>query len=194
MMSASPLPLPASSAAVNGPPAPAPAAASSPAAEAFARFLAASEVQEVQAAYVEVVAAAGFDPDKPVSLRQLAPALAPQLPHRSRQLLAVLEARRARPEYLAAKKCVHGTGRGSLGAVVVGAGPVGLRTAIELTLLGVKVEVFEARERFSRLQVLHLWEWIECDLVELGVKLIDPSVFATAAAPSSSYLSGAQCS
>lgn len=38
-------------------------------------------------------------------------------------------------------------------AVIVGGGPVGLRTAIELAMLGCDVEVLEARERFTRLQV-----------------------------------------
>ena len=62
--------------------------------------------------------------------------------------------------------------------VIVGAGPVGLRCAIELATLGARVEVLESRERYSRLQVLHLWEWIETDLISMGVKLLDPSIFA----------------
>ena len=32
----------------------------------------------------------------------------------------------------------------------------------------------------SRLQVLHLWDWVEVDLIELGIKNIDPSIFAAA--------------
>ena len=106
--------------------------------------------------------------------------LAPQLPHRSRQLLTTLEARLGRPEYEAsrARRRVGGA-RSSLGVVVVGAGPVGLRAAIELRLLGADVEVLEARDRFARLQVLHLWEWVEADLTDLGIKVIDPSIFAT---------------
>ena len=39
--------------------------------------------------------------------------------------------------------------------------------------------MLEQREGFSRLQVLHLWDWVEADLIELGIKFIDPSVFAT---------------
>ena len=56
-----------------------------------------------------------------------------------------------------------------------------MRCAIELALLGVSVEVLEAREAFSRLQVLHLWDWVEMDLVDLGFKHIDASIFAAAA-------------
>ena len=40
------------------------------------------------------------------------------------------------------------------------------------------MEVLEARDHFSRLQVLHLWDWVEADLIELGIKIIDPSIFA----------------
>ena len=31
----------------------------------------------------------------------------------------------------------------------------------------------------SSLNVLHLWDFVEYDLIELGVKLLDPSVFAS---------------
>ena len=37
----------------------------------------------------------------------------------------------------------------------------------------------ESRTRFTRMNVLHLWEWVEADLVELGVKLVDQSIFST---------------
>lgn len=159
-------------------PAPAPAAPASPAAEAFSRFLAAAEAADVQSAFDDVCSHLGLA--KKSSLTKLSPLLAPQLPHRSRQLLTTLEARLGRPEYEAsrARRRVGGA-RSSLGVVVVGAGPVGLRAAIELRLLGADVEVLEARDRFARLQVLHLWEWVEADLTDLGIKVIDPSIFAT---------------
>ena len=48
----------------------------------------------------------------------------------------------------------------------VPSGPIGLRCAIELSLLGVTVHVLEARRSFSRLQVLHLWDWVELDLID----------------------------
>ena len=38
----------------------------------------------------------------------------------------------------------------------------------------------ESRAKFVRLNVLHLWEWVEADLIELGIKALDPSVFAAA--------------
>ena len=55
--------------------------------------------------------------------------------------------------------------------MVLGGGPIGLRAAIELALCGVSVHLVESRDAFVRLNVLHLWEWVEADLVELGLKV-----------------------
>jgi len=49
-----------------------------------------------------------------------------------------------------------------------GAGPVGLRCAIQLALLGAEVSVIERREKFTRYNILHLWDWITVDLLSLG--------------------------
>lgn len=54
--------------------------------------------------------------------------------------------------------------------LVLGAGPCGLRTAIELSLLGSQVVLVEKRESFSRNNVLHLWPFSICDLRGLGAK------------------------
>ena len=58
-----------------------------------------------------------------------------------------------------------------LKAVVIGAGPCGLRTAIELALLGAEVIVVEKRDSFSRNNVLHLWPFLIVDLKNLGAKI-----------------------
>lgn len=57
-----------------------------------------------------------------------------------------------------------------LQCLVLGAGPCGLRTAIELSLLGAEVVVLEKRETFSRNNVLHLWPFTIYDLRSLGAK------------------------
>ncbi|XP_031626960.1 F-actin-monooxygenase Mical isoform X5 [Contarinia nasturtii] len=54
--------------------------------------------------------------------------------------------------------------------LVIGAGPCGLRTAIEAQLLGAKVVLIEKRDRFSRNNVLHLWPFLITDLRNLGAK------------------------
>lgn len=53
---------------------------------------------------------------------------------------------------------------------IVGAGPVGLRLAIDCMLLGADVVVVEKRESFSRNNVLHLWPFSIEDLRQLGAK------------------------
>ncbi|MED6291110.1 Protein-methionine sulfoxide oxidase mical2b, partial [Characodon lateralis] len=54
--------------------------------------------------------------------------------------------------------------------LIIGGGPCGLRTAIELVLLGCKVVVIEKRDTFSRNNVLHLWPYTIHDLRALGAK------------------------
>lgn len=54
--------------------------------------------------------------------------------------------------------------------LVIGAGPCGLRTAIECALLGARVVLVEKRDSFSRNNVLHLWPYLITDLKNLGAK------------------------
>ncbi|CAF1239679.1 unnamed protein product, partial [Didymodactylos carnosus] len=53
---------------------------------------------------------------------------------------------------------------------IIGAGPCGLRLAIECALLGARCIVVEKRDRFSRHNVLHLWRYVITDLKNLGAK------------------------
>ena len=71
----------------------------------------------------------------------------------------------------AAHKC-YSRGKACAGqrVLVIGAGPCGLRTAIEAQFLGAKVVVLEKRDRFSRNNVLHLWPYNIHDLRGLGAK------------------------
>ncbi|XP_041351912.1 F-actin-monooxygenase MICAL3-like isoform X2 [Gigantopelta aegis] len=54
--------------------------------------------------------------------------------------------------------------------LVIGAGPCGLRIAIEVAFLGGRAVVVEKRDRFSRNNVLHLWPFLITDLKNLGAK------------------------
>ncbi|XP_041052876.1 F-actin-monooxygenase MICAL2 isoform X2 [Carcharodon carcharias] len=54
--------------------------------------------------------------------------------------------------------------------LIIGAGPCGLRTGIELAFLGCKVVVIEKRETFARNNVLHLWPYTIQDLRSLAAK------------------------
>lgn len=55
--------------------------------------------------------------------------------------------------------------------LIIGGGPCGLRTAIELQLLGASnVVVVEKRDRYSRNNVLHLWPFVIADLKQMAGK------------------------
>ncbi|XP_068004064.1 F-actin-monooxygenase MICAL2 isoform X2 [Melanerpes formicivorus] len=75
-----------------------------------------------------------------------------------------LDKRASHKEYKRAKSCMNTK------CLIIGGGPCGLRTAIELAFLGAKVVVVEKRDTFSRNNVLHLWPFTIHDLRGLGAK------------------------
>ncbi|XP_060914055.1 F-actin-monooxygenase mical1 isoform X1 [Labrus mixtus] len=83
---------------------------------------------------------------------------------KAKDLWKKLDKRAVHQEYQQGKACAKNK------CLVLGAGPCGLRTAIELSLLGAQVVVLEKRESFSRNNVLHLWPYTICDLRGLGAK------------------------
>uniref|UniRef100_A0A674F4M4 F-actin monooxygenase n=1 Tax=Salmo trutta TaxID=8032 RepID=A0A674F4M4_SALTR len=83
---------------------------------------------------------------------------------RAKALWTKLDKRTCHKEYKRGQACV-GTK-----CLIIGGGPCGLRTAIELALLGAKVVVIEKRDTFSRNNVLHLWPYTIHDLKGLGAK------------------------
>ncbi|CAL8353350.1 unnamed protein product [Merluccius merluccius] len=82
----------------------------------------------------------------------------------AKALWSKLDKRIAHKEYKKGQACM-GTK-----CLVIGGGPCGLRTAIELALMGSKVVVIEKRDSFSRNNVLHLWPFTIHDLRGLGAK------------------------
>uniref|UniRef100_A0A8C5HP96 F-actin monooxygenase n=1 Tax=Gouania willdenowi TaxID=441366 RepID=A0A8C5HP96_GOUWI len=83
---------------------------------------------------------------------------------RSNALWAKLERRAVQHERLGRGACTDTT------CVVIGAGPCGLRTAVELSFMGARVVLLEKRDSFSRNNVLHLWPFTIHDLRSLGAK------------------------
>ncbi|KAG9338128.1 hypothetical protein JZ751_027099, partial [Albula glossodonta] len=83
---------------------------------------------------------------------------------KAKALWSKLDKRAVHKEYKKGKAC-SGTK-----CLIIGGGPCGLRTAIELALLGAKVVVIEKRDTFSRNNVLHLWPYTIHDLRGLGAK------------------------
>ncbi|XP_022109073.1 F-actin-methionine sulfoxide oxidase MICAL3-like isoform X4 [Acanthaster planci] len=82
----------------------------------------------------------------------------------AKSLWAKLDKRFNRKEYKKGKAC------SDTRVLVIGAGPCGLRTAIECAMLGAKCIVIEKRDSFSRNNVLHLWPFLITDLKNLGAK------------------------
>ncbi|XP_037835759.1 F-actin-monooxygenase MICAL2 isoform X5 [Kryptolebias marmoratus] len=83
---------------------------------------------------------------------------------KAKALWSKLDKRMSHKEYKKGQTCV---GKKCL---IIGGGPCGLRTAIELALMGAKVVVIEKRDSFSRNNVLHFWPFTIHDLRALGAK------------------------
>ncbi|XP_068168307.1 F-actin-monooxygenase MICAL2 isoform X8 [Antennarius striatus] len=83
---------------------------------------------------------------------------------KAKALWSKLDKRMSHKEYNTGQVC-SGTK-----CLIIGGGPCGLRTAIELALMGAKVVVIEKRDSFSRNNVLHLWPFTIHDLRGLGAK------------------------
>ena len=58
--------------------------------------------------------------------------------------------------------------------VISGAGPVGLRAAVECALMGMTVTVLEKRSTFSRVNILTLFRQTADDLIAFGGKAFYP--------------------
>ncbi|XP_076841815.1 protein-methionine sulfoxide oxidase mical3a isoform X13 [Brachyhypopomus gauderio] len=83
---------------------------------------------------------------------------------KAKALWAKLDKRASHKEFKKGRAC------SSCKCLIIGAGPCGLRTAIELAFLGAKVVLVEKRDAFSRNNVLHLWPFTIQDLRGLGAK------------------------
>ena len=122
-------------------------------------FFDATDIVSMQQALNECCEASGLLPYTNDRYPDLKERLVRQLNYADRQIFETLDAKLVRPPSQDAS---------SLRVAVVGGGPVGLRTALELALCGAKVWVIEKRQHFNRLNILHLWEWVCTDLLNLG--------------------------
>ncbi|NWV58873.1 MICA3 monooxygenase, partial [Malurus elegans] len=132
-----------------------------PAHAIFERFLRAGECREVLGCFVELCQQLGLQG----SGLQLYQGLKAALNYwNAKALWSKLDKKAGHKDY------DQGTACAGTKCLVVGAGPCGLRVAIELALLGARVVLLEKRDSFSRNNVLHLWPFTIHDLRALGAK------------------------
>ncbi|XP_054991588.1 F-actin-monooxygenase MICAL1-like [Sorex araneus] len=128
----------------------------------FESFLQAQQCQDVLSSFQELCRTLGLEPGGGLPLYHKIKA---QLNYwNAKSLWAKLDKRAGQAVYQQGQSCVHTK------CLVVGAGPCGLRAAVELALLGAHVVVVEKRRKFSRHNVLHLWPFTIHDLRGLGAK------------------------
>ncbi|XP_017582686.1 PREDICTED: protein-methionine sulfoxide oxidase MICAL1 isoform X2 [Corvus brachyrhynchos] len=135
-----------------------------PAHAIFERFLRAGECREVLGCFVELCQQLGLQG----SGLQLYHGLKAALNYwNAKALWSKLDKKAGHKDY------DQGTACAGTKCLVVGAGPCGLRAAVELALLallGALVVLLEKRDSFSRNNVLHLWPFTIHDLRALGAK------------------------
>ena len=174
-----PVPLPAPDPA----PAPAPAEGAQPDAEeaeppllgsasnlseALDMFIKAQHVNEVDHAWQAVRSLSGVAPEAQglEFFAQLKEAAKSRGRSQALQVLEILDTKLTRREQFR-KLAGHRV-------AVIGAGPVGLRCAIELAMCGADVMVIEQRRTFTRANILKLWPFLVHDLRGLGAKIFFP--------------------
>jgi F-actin monooxygenase len=132
------------------------------AAEIFDHFCSASTMRQVLGLYRKMCDTISLRPEP---LNEFYPKLKAKIKNwKAQALWKKFDARASHRVYNKGTAC---TGTRVL---VIGAGPCGLRTAIEAQLLGAKVVLVEKRDRISRNNVLHLWPFVITDLKALGAK------------------------
>ncbi|KAL0157704.1 hypothetical protein M9458_045780, partial [Cirrhinus mrigala] len=128
----------------------------------FDRFVQAQTCKETQQNFVELCRHLEIDPK---DYKHFYSKLKERLNYwKAKELWQKIDKRGAHPDYEQAQSCQQNK------CLVLGAGPCGLRTAIELALLGAQVVVLEKRTSFTRNNVLHLWPYTIRDLLNLGAK------------------------
>lgn len=138
-----------------------------PLVECFTNFQKAGDVAEISSTFSTLCREAGLDKTESDPGSFLYAKLRQSMPHqhhKTTSFFKVLDERAALKEYEQQTVC-----RG-LHVLVVGAGPVGLRAAVEAAFLGAHVDLVEKRDSFSRNNVLHLWPFLVKDLKALGIK------------------------
>ncbi|XP_072930924.1 F-actin-monooxygenase Mical isoform X4 [Epargyreus clarus] len=133
------------------------------AAEMFDHFCSAGTMKQILALHREICNTLTLRPNR---LPDFYPKLKAKLASswKAQALFKKFDARANHKVYGKGRACAQNK------VLIIGAGPCGMRAAIECQLLGAKVVVVEKRDRMSRNNVLHLWPFVIQDLRALGAK------------------------
>ncbi|XP_061718849.1 F-actin-monooxygenase MICAL3-like [Cydia pomonella] len=133
------------------------------AAEMLNHFCAAGTMKQILALHREMCNTLGLKPNR---LPDFYPKLKTKLSSswKAQALFKKFDARANHKVYGKGRICAQNK------VLIIGAGPCGLRAAVECQLLGAKVVVVEKRDRMSRNNVLHLWPFVIHDLRALAAK------------------------
>ena len=135
----------------------------------FNQFCDANSFQDVLSSFRDLCCKLGLqDTHYEAFYPALKEILAASAPRKWTELHKLLDERASMSEYDKQTSCINRR------VCIIGAGPVGLRTAVEAALLGAKVDVLEKRTTFSRNNVLKLWQFMITDLKKLGAKRLYP--------------------
>ena len=129
----------------------------------LAKFIDETDFQGIMNIFKDICTEIGIDPTQYTGLY---PAYTSLFTHwKARPLFQLLDTRAKQAEYDGQRACAGKR------VLIIGAGPVGLRAAIEAAFLGAKVDVLEKRVSFTRNNTLHLWPFVVTDLKNLGAKM-----------------------
>ena len=139
--------------------------------QTFSEFIEASDIVPILNKFKQLCTEKGLDPENLKDVfSSLEHKLEGRISFRYRELFHLLSSRGSKSEYKNLKSTEEKK------VLVIGAGPCGLRMAIELLFLGVNVTVIEARPYFDRNNVIKLWHFVMEDLKTLGAKKIYPKL------------------
>ncbi len=141
---------------------------------AFEEFIIADEVSDVEKSFKNLLAVLGLEDTQGQGLLlfdHVRERLTPKLNFGQKRLFTNLSAQ--------IKKRKDLTTSQGLTAMICGAGPVGLRAAVELAMLDFDVVVIEKRPTFSRVNIITFWGETMNDMVSLGAKVYCPNILTS---------------
>jgi len=145
----------------------------------FQKFISADTVSEVEASFAGLLDLTGTSDLRGHGydlFKGLRAACEPGLNFKQKKLFSELEAHYRRSQSAASQlgsSCVE---VGSSSALVCGAGPVGLRVAVEAQMLGFQVTVVEKRSDFSIANIITFWNETMDDMLSLAARTYCPNI------------------